>query len=77
MLVLSLWRTTKAAHIGVDEKINTNTMLQMSCLQNMMNPQMLFHLFYIYFIFFFSFFLKKQNKKNQTNKQKKTRKQKN
>lgn len=53
MLALSLWRTTKAAHIRVDEKkINTNTMLQKRCLQNMMNPQMFLQLFYIYLIFF-------------------------
>lgn len=53
MLALSLWRTTKAAHIRVDEKkINANTMLQMRCLQNMTNPQMFLQLFYIYPIFF-------------------------
>lgn len=50
--MLSLWRTTKSARIRVDVKVNTNTMLQMRCLQNVMNPQMLFQLFYIYFILF-------------------------
>lgn len=35
-----------------EKKINTNTMLQMRCLQNMMNPQMLLQLFYIYLILF-------------------------
>jgi len=50
MLTLSLWRTTKVAHIRVDEK-KINTMLQMRCLQNMVNPQMLLQLFYISYLF--------------------------